>query len=235
LDRQRTPSDAVRAVVVNSGNANACTGQRGMDDATRMAEIVEATIGAPSSSALVMSTGIIGEFLPMEKIEKGIGEAADRLGSTLEHLDAAASGILTTDTVTKIVSRSLTFGGKEVRLLGFAKGAAMIGPNMATMLGLVVTDAALLPEAAQAALKHAVDDSFNCISVEGHMSTNDSVLLLANGQAGGGPLAGEDLAAFGTALDELCMELARSIPADGEGASHLITIDVAAYYSYDFA
>ena len=226
LDRQRTPGEAIRAVVVNSGNANACTGERGLDDARRMAEVVEATIGTPGESTLVMSTGIIGEFLPLEKIEPGIHAVAGKLGSTLEHLDLAARGILTTDTVTKIVSRSLQIGGQEVRMTGFAKGAAMIGPNMATMLGLIMTDAALTPEVAQTALKHAVDDSFNCISVEGHMSTNDTVLLLANGQAGGQPLSGDDLAEFQTALDEVCMELARSIPADGEGASHLITIDI---------
>ena len=226
LDRQRTPGEAIRAVVVNSGNANACTGERGLDDARRMAEVVEATIGTPGESTLVMSTGVIGEFLPLAKIEKGISAVAGKLGSTLEHLDAAARGILTTDTVTKIVSRSLQIGGQEVRMTGFAKGAAMIGPNMATMLGLIMTDAAITPEVAQTALKHAVDDSFNCISVEGHMSTNDTVLLLANGQAGGQPLSGDDLAEFQTALDEVCMELARSIPADGEGASHLITIDI---------
>lgn len=226
LDRQRTPSDAIRAVIVNSGNANACTGQRGLNDANRMAELVETALDAPDESALVMSTGIIGVFLPMEKIEKGINLLVDKLGSTPEHLDAAAQGIMTTDTVKKIASRSVQIGGKEVRLAGIAKGSGMIGPNMATMLGLIMTDANLTPETAQAALRQATEDSFNCISVEGHMSTNDTVLLLASGKAVEKPLTGEDLAAFQTALDEICIELARSIPADGEGATHLVTIDV---------
>ncbi|MGD9127633.1 MAG: bifunctional glutamate N-acetyltransferase/amino-acid acetyltransferase ArgJ [Planctomycetia bacterium] len=226
LDRQRTPSDAIRAVVVNSGNANACTGERGMNDARRMAELTENVLDAPADSALVMSTGIIGEFLPMEKIEAGIQSIVEELGPTWEHFEAAAQGIMTTDTVMKTVSRSVKIAGQEVRLAGMAKGAGMIGPNMATMLGLVMTDARLTPEVAQAALQQATDDSFNCISVEGHMSTNDTVLLLANGHAVDEPLTGENLETFQTALNELCIELARQIPEDGEGATHLVTIDV---------
>lgn len=226
LDRQRTPSDTIRAVIVNSGGANACTGERGMNDALHMAQITESMIDAPSESVLVMSTGIIGEFLPMEKILKGIDSIAGKLGSTQEHLKAAAKGILTTDTVTKIASRSIDIGGKEVRLTGMAKGSGMIGPNMATMLGLILTDAKLTPEVAQASLRQATEDSFNCVSVEGHMSTNDTVLLLAGGKAVDEPLAGADLETFQTALNELCVELARAIPADGEGATHLVTVDI---------
>ncbi|MBN2023738.1 MAG: bifunctional glutamate N-acetyltransferase/amino-acid acetyltransferase ArgJ [Pirellulales bacterium] len=227
LDRQRTPSDRIRAVVINSGNANACTGERGMDDARRMAALAAAVCGAAPEEALVMSTGVIGHFLPMDKIEQGIAAAAVKLGASPRNLESAARGILTTDTVPKIASRVVAVDGREIRVTGFAKGAAMIGPNMATLLGLVLSDALLSPQTAQDALTAAVDDSFNCISVEGHTSTNDTVLLLANGAAGGEPLAGSALAKFQNALGEVCGELARAIPADGEGVTHLVTLDVA--------
>ena len=133
---------------------------------------------------------------------------------------------MTTDTTHKLSGRQITLGGKTIQITGMAKGAAMIGPKMATMLGLILTDAALDTANAQEMLREAVDRSFNCISVEGHMSTNDTVLLLANGAAGGKALAGADLATFRLALQETCVELARSIPADGEGATHLVTLDV---------
>src|SRR5437773_7778318 len=173
-----------------------------------------------------MSTGVIGQFLPMDKIAESVFVAARRLGTDETSFTAAARGILTTDKGTKIASRAIEIGGTEIRLAGMCKGAGMIGPQMATMLCVVTTDAALTPETAQAALKAAVDDSFNCISVEGHMSTNDTVLLLASGAAKKEPLAGSDLVDFRAALNELCVELARQIPDDGEGASHLITLEV---------
>jgi glutamate N-acetyltransferase/amino-acid N-acetyltransferase len=134
-----------------------------------------------------------------------------------------------------LAERSLEVAGATLRITGMAKGAAMIGPRMATMLGLVLTDAALDPADLQAALTAAVDDSFNCISVDGHMSTNDTVLLLANGAAGGDKLSGADLAAFRRALDEVCLDLAKAIPDDGEGATHLVTIDVTGCASRDAA
>lgn len=227
LDRQRTPSDRVRAVVINSGNANACTGSRGLRDAETMARLAAETCGAEADQALVLSTGIIGEYLPMEKIEQGIQDAAGKLGADAESLDAAARGMLTTDTVVKLAGRTLSLTSGEVTITGMAKGAAMIGPNMATMLGVILTDAVLGPDVAQSMLSAATDNSFNCISVDGHTSTNDSVLLLAGGRASGlEPLAGDDLAAFALALEEVCVKLARSIPADGEGASHLVTIEI---------
>lgn len=226
LDRARTPCANIRAVVVNSGNANACTGERGDADAARMAELAAATCGAAAEQALVLSTGVIGEFLPMEKISAGITAAAGRLASDEAALIAAARGMMTTDTRPKLASRTLTLAGRTVHITGLAKGAAMIGPRMATMLGLVLTDAALESRQAQQALAAAVENSFNCISVDGHTSTNDTVLLLANGAAGTSPLAGAELRAFQTALDEACGELARAIPSDGEGATHLVTIDV---------
>jgi glutamate N-acetyltransferase / amino-acid N-acetyltransferase len=226
LDRSRTPSGEIRAVVVCSGVANACTGERGLRDAERMAELAAAACGAKPNQALVLSTGVIGSFLPMDKIEQGISAAAVKLGSNEASLISAARGMLTTDTVHKLAGRTITIGARTIQITGMAKGAAMMGPNMATMLALVMTDANLTPAVAQAALTAATDDSFNCMSVDGHMSTNDTVLLLANGAAGGEPLAGADLAVFQAALNEVCIDLAKSIPTDGEGATHLITLDI---------
>ena len=226
LDRQRTPGDAIRAVVVNSGNANACTGERGTSDARRMAQLAAEACGADEGQVLVLSTGVIGEFLPMDRIEAGISAAAEQLAADATSLELAARGMMTTDTVHKLAGRSVAIGGSAVQITGMAKGAAMIGPRMATMLAVLLTDAAIAPEVAQQALAGAVDESFNSISVEGHMSTNDSVLLLASGASGGEPLAGKDLRAFRDALAEVCVELARAIVSDGEGATHLIVIDV---------
>ena len=226
LDRSRTPCSEIRAVVVNSGNANACTGQRGDSDAAAMSELAARVCGARAEQALVLSTGVIGQFLPMDKIEAGIQAASQALGDSEDSLVSAAQGMMTTDTRHKLAGRTLSLSTGAVQITGLAKGAAMIGPRMATMLGVILTDAALEPQVAQQALFAAVDDSFNCISVEGHMSTNDTVLLLANGAAGGPALSGQDLEAFRAALAEVCMDLAQQIPADGEGAKHLITIDV---------
>ena len=133
---------------------------------------------------------------------------------------------MTTDTVHKLASRSLEIAGRAIQITGMCKGAAMIAPNMGTMLGVVLTDAPIAAADLQAALSAVTDDTFNCISVDGHMSTNDTVLLLANGAAGGPPLAGSELNRFRNALHEVCADLAKSIPADGEGATHLISIEV---------
>ncbi|MFO0820594.1 MAG: bifunctional glutamate N-acetyltransferase/amino-acid acetyltransferase ArgJ [Pirellulales bacterium] len=225
-DRARTPSADIRVLAINSGNANACTGERGMRDAAAMANYAAAACGAQADQALVMSTGIIGEFLPMEKIAAGAKAAAAQLGDDEQAFLAAARGIMTTDKFHKIAARTIELSGTPIRLAGMCKGAGMIGPNMATMLAIVLTDARLSPAAAQTALREATDSSFNCISVEGHMSTNDTLVLLASGAADGPELTGADLAAFQRALNELCVELCRQIPDDGEGSSHLITIDV---------
>ena len=235
LDRSRTPSDRIRAVVICSGVANACTGQRGLRDAEEMARLAAVACGAQPDQALVLSTGVIGAFLPMDKIEQGISAAAVKLGRSEACLLSAARGMLTTDTVHKLAGRTVNIGGRDIQITGMAKGAAMMGPNMATMLALIMTDAPLDPFTAQAALRTATSDSFNCMSVDGHVSTNDTVLFLANGAAGGPPLAGDDLAKFQEALDQTCVELAKSIPADGEGATHLITIEVSGCADRDSA
>jgi glutamate N-acetyltransferase/amino-acid N-acetyltransferase len=227
LDRSRTPSDRIRAVVICSGVANACTGERGLRDAETMARQAALACGAEADQALVLSTGVIGAFLPMDKIEQGITAAAVKMGTNEPSLISAAQGMLTTDTVHKLAGRTVAVAGREIQITGMAKGAAMMGPNMATMLALIMSDAALTPAAAQAALSAATNDSFNCMSVDGHVSTNDTVLLLANGAAGGEPLAGNDLAVFQRALDEVCVDLAKAIATDGEGATHLIIVDVA--------
>jgi glutamate N-acetyltransferase / amino-acid N-acetyltransferase len=226
VDRERTPSADIRVVVVNSGNANACTGERGRRDAEAMARLAAEACDARSEQALVMSTGIIGVFLPMEKIASGIGSAASRLGSDAAAFMAAARGILTTDNGTKTASASLELNGRTYRIAGMCKGAGMIGPNMATMLGMLMTDAPLKPAEAHRVLKQVADQSFNCISVEGHMSTNDTLLLLASGAAGGEPLSGDSLSTFARALTEMAITLAKQIPDDGEGATHTIAIRV---------
>lgn len=226
FDRARTPGTGFRVIACNSGNANACTGERGLADAATMAKLAAEAVGARPEQALVMSTGVIGQFLPMEKIAAGVGSCAAQLGRDQTHLISAARGILTTDSTHKLASRTLALPGRTIQLTGIAKGAAMIGPKMATMLGLVLTDAPVAAADAQRLLGESCEETFNCISVEGHMSTNDTVLLVANGAAGGATLVGDELRHFGASLLALCTELARSIPADGEGASHLVTVEV---------
>ena len=226
VDRERTPSASIRAVVTNSGCANACTGEQGEINARQMAALAAEACGAKAEEALVMSTGIIGEQLKMDKVETGIAAAASSLANDDEAFIAAAKGIMTTDLVHKVSGRELTLGGHTVRVSGMAKGSGMIGPNMATMLGVVLTDAPLKPEDAQAILADVADRTFNCISVDGHMSTNDTMLLLASGVVGSKPLVGDDLRQMHQAVYEVCEDLARAIADDGEGATHLVTIDV---------
>src|SRR3954462_2851157 len=165
IDRERTPSDSIRVVAINSGVANACTGDQGDADARQMAAWAAEACGAKAHEALVMSTGVIGSMLPMEKIHAGILAAAAKLGDDPQSLENAARGIMTTDTVPKLCGREVIIGGTLTRITGMAKGAAMIGPNMATMLSLIMTDAALRKEDAHSALVDAVDESFHCISV----------------------------------------------------------------------
>ncbi|MCC6510678.1 MAG: bifunctional glutamate N-acetyltransferase/amino-acid acetyltransferase ArgJ [Pirellulaceae bacterium] len=235
LCRGRTPMRDARAVVVNSGNANACTGVRGMEDAQRMCELAAQAISLQDpvrpDQLLVMSTGVIGRFLPMDKVQRGIEAAAGQLADTEAAFFNAADGILTTDNGRKVTTRSMETAGRTIHIAGMAKGAGMIGPNMATMLCCVLTDAPLAAEQLQLLLKRAADKSFNNISVEGHTSTNDTMLLLANGAAGGPVLDGLAEAEFAENLEAMCIELAKQIPADGEGATHLIEVDVRGAHS----
>lgn len=220
VSRARLPRADAKAVVVCSGNANACTGEQGLADAKRMADLVAAELGCSPEQVLVASTGVIGRPLPMPVLEAGIPKATREASPGRNALNDAAHAILTTDTGIKVATRQ----NGHFTITGFAKGAAMIGPNMATMLGFVLTDAAVGEADLHHTLKAAAEASFNCISVEGHTSTNDAVFLLANGT--GPPLAGHDLASFRDAVTGVCIELARKIAIDAEGAEHLITIDV---------
>lgn len=235
LDRSRTPGRGLRGVVINSGNANACTGSRGLDDARRMAEVAGRELGVAGEAMLVMSTGIIGEFLPMATVEQGIAAAAAVLGDDEQAAITAARGMMTTDTRPKLAGGSFIADGTACTVFGMAKGAAMIGPKLATMLGVVITDAALEPEDAQRLLAAAAEETFNCVSVDGHMSTNDTVLFLANGAAGGGPLQGAGLEVCGRTLHAVCESLAREMADDGEGATHVMRIEVTGAAGRDAA
>src|SRR5579864_3020025 len=222
--RTRVPRSDGHGIVVCSGNANACTGEQGLADARRMTVLAAEAVGCRPEQFLVASTGVIGRPLPMPILEVGIPAAAKRLDSSIPAVNDAAHAILTTDTCIKIASAKLEFSSSEARLLGFAKGAAMIGPNMATMLAFLMSDATVRPDDLQTILRHSVSRTFNCISVEGHMSTNDSVFLFANGK--GTPLAGKDLEEFAAGVHTICAYLAKAIARDAEGAAHLVTIEV---------
>jgi glutamate N-acetyltransferase/amino-acid N-acetyltransferase len=229
VSEARLPADAARGVVICSGNANACTGQRGLEDARRMTALTAEMIGCHDDQVLVCSTGVIGRHLPMPVVEGGIRKAAAALAAGPAALDAVAHAILTTDTRTKVALRTLRVGDTDVRLAGVAKGAAMIGPNMATLLAFVFSDARVAAADLAGLTRVAAAQTFNCVSVEGHTSTNDTLLVFANGKAGNGQTAGlqgEDLAAYGRAVTDVCAELAKAIAADAEGATHLVTIDV---------
>jgi glutamate N-acetyltransferase/amino-acid N-acetyltransferase len=220
VSRARLPRPDARAVVICSGNANACTGEQGVRDAERMAELVAKDVGCQPEHVLVASTGVIGRPLPMNVLETGIPRAVAAARPGAEAFADAAHAILTTDTKIKVSSRRV---GPHT-ITGFAKGAAMIGPNLATMLGFVMTDAPVSAVVVQDVLRTAAEDTFNCVSVEGHTSTNDTVFLLANGT--GPPLTGDAANQFREAVTDVCADLAKQIAADAEGAKHLITLHV---------
>ncbi len=215
-----------RAIVVNSGNANACTGERGISDCTAMAETAARVLGLESKAIAVASTGVIGVALPMDRITAGIKTAAECLGQ--EGGGRAALAMMTTDTYAKETAVAISLGGRRVTLGGVCKGSGMIHPNMATMLCFITTDAAIDRPVLQQLLKEAVAESFNMITVDGDTSTNDMVLVMANGLAGNQPLAGagEDLERFRDALNHVCRELAQMIARDGEGASKFLEVEV---------
>ncbi|MHB1355766.1 MAG: bifunctional glutamate N-acetyltransferase/amino-acid acetyltransferase ArgJ [Anaerolineae bacterium] len=219
----------VNAVVINTGSANACTGEQGMIDARATAVAAAGLLGVAANSVLVMSTGVIGKPLPLDKIRAGLELAVPALASTPEAGHAASRAIMTTDTRPKTLALRVAGPTGGFTIAGMVKGAGMIHPNMATMLCLVVTDAPIARDVLQSALDEAVEQSFNCISVDGDMSTNDTVLLLANGMASLPPIiAIEDPAyeAFAGALQTVTRELAQAVVRDGEGATRFITIGV---------
>ncbi len=222
----RVASGRAQAIIINSGNANACNGREGLDDARVMGSLCAQALGLPEEMVLVGSTGVIGQRLPMDKIASGIPLAVAELRTTGG--DDAAEAIMTTDTVPKQASVSFTLDGSTVTLGGMAKGSGMIHPNMATMLAFITTDAAIEPEALRYAVRNAVEISFNMISVDGDTSTNDMLVVMANGLAGNKPLepgtVGYDV--FQQALDEVCIRLAKAIARDGEGATTLLEVRV---------
>jgi glutamate N-acetyltransferase/amino-acid N-acetyltransferase len=223
--RSRTPSERIRAVVTNSGNANACTGQQGEIDAAEMCRRVADAISVTAAEVLVMSTGIIGQMLPMDRVNAGIADASERLGDTADDFAAAANAILTTDKTSKAKCRTVMLGGREVRIAAMAKGAGMIAPNMATLLAVLMTDAVLDPQQSQRILRHVANQSFNCVSVDGHTSTNDTLLLLSSGVSEV-KIDETNEKAFVDALTEISRDLARQLVADGEGASHVMKIRI---------
>jgi glutamate N-acetyltransferase/amino-acid N-acetyltransferase len=235
VSRDRLPRSTARAVVINSGNSNAATGERGIADAKRMTAWVAEQIGAQPDDVLVGSTGVIGRFLPMETLQAGIPAAAGKLSSSPESFLLAARAMMTTDTFPKQATQTINIGGKEVRISGACKGAAMIAPNMATMLCVIMTDAGLTPDDAATMLRHSVEDSFNCISVDGHESTSDTVILLANGASEVVITSPEDRLAFQSALDEVAMQLATDIIHDAEGAHHFVELNVTGCRTRDEA
>jgi glutamate N-acetyltransferase/amino-acid N-acetyltransferase len=213
----------IRGVIYNSGCANAVTGERGLADARRMQSLGARAMGAAPDEALVLSTGVIGRFLDMEKLARGVAtlEGPDALRSPGD----AARAILTTDTVAKLATAGLSLGNGTVSIAGFAKGAGMIHPAMATMLAVVLTDARLEPARLDRCLNSAVARSFNRISVDGDMSTNDTVLALASG-ASGAPVPDGAEPAFAAALTAVCASLAKQIARDGEGATRLVELRI---------
>ena len=215
---------SIRYLLINSGNANAGTGEPGMVAARSSCDVVAAAAGCAAHEVLPFSTGVIGEPLAVSKIEAALPAAVAALET--DAWLAAARAIMTTDTVAKGVSRQVTLQGKTVTITGIAKGSGMIHPDMATMLGYVATDAAVDNAQLQTCLRRAVDASFNSITVDGDTSTNDACVLAATGASGVNVSTGAELEAFQAALDEVCMVLAQAIIRDGEGATKFITIDV---------
>ena len=227
VDRKHLADGKARAIVANSGNANACAPQ-GEENAIKMCAAAAKAIGCPPEDVLVSSTGVIGQTLKVQVIEEGMPALCEALDHSVEASDAAAHAIMTTDTVKKEVAVETVIGDKTVRMSGIAKGSGMIHPNMGTMLCFLTTDCAISPAMIRAALKEVVCKTFNRISVDGDTSTNDSCIVLANGLAGNAEITeqGADYQAFTEALMTLCTELARKMAADGEGAKHLITCAV---------
>ena len=228
-DRKQVESgEAAQAVVVNAGIANACTGEEGMEYCRRTAAAAGAALGIAPGAVLVASTGVIGKQLPMDRIEAGVKMLAKDLGSGLDKGEAASRAIMTTDTKNKQVAVQVELGGALVTVGGMCKGSGMIHPNMCTMLSFVTTDAAISKELLVEALREDIKDTYNMISVDGDTSTNDTVLLLANGLAGNPVITekNEDYRAFVEALRYVNTTLAKQMAGDGEGATALFEVSV---------
>ncbi len=227
LDMERLKGGRAQAVLVNSGNANACTGRQGLELARRTSALVAEALGIDEELVQTASTGVIGEDLALEPFEKAVPILVEKLAE--DGFTDLARAIMTTDTMAKLASKTITVDKREIRLLGVAKGSGMIMPNMATMLCFVVTDAAIDQSALHKALTAGVDHSFNRITVDGDTSTNDMVLVMANGAAGNREIdqnSGAGYADFCHALEEILRDLARKIVEDGEGATKMVTVRV---------
>jgi glutamate N-acetyltransferase/amino-acid N-acetyltransferase len=224
IDQQRTANGSGRAVIVNSGNANCCTGEQGMQDAKHMGRLVAQGLKVDEDDVLVSSTGVIGEPLPIDKIESAAPDLIRALSP--DGISDFAEAIMTTDTVAKVVSRSGKLAGKTFTVSGAIKGAGMIRPDLATMLCFVMTDIMAQPEVLQAMLKQAVDRSLNRMTVDGDTSTNDTVLLMANGHAGVEVIAAAQRDVYQPVLDEVMIGLAKWMIKDAEGATKLVEIVV---------
>lgn len=232
VSKEVVATGTAHAIVANAGCANACTGQQGLDDAHKMAQIAADELGVNADDVIVGSTGVIGVNLPMDKLEAGIKEAVANLSA--DGSDNAGRAIITTDTHSKSVTCEFELSGKTVRMGAIAKGSGMIRPNMATMLCYITTDIAIDQALLQKAVSGCVEKSFNMISVDGDMSTNDMVIVLANGEANNAKITEEnaDYQIFFDKLMMLCTELAKQIAADGEGASKFLTINVKGAKSF---
>lgn len=232
VSQSRIGRSTARAIVANAGIANACTGKQGMQDALDTTAEVARALGIDEQDVFVASTGVIGHHLPMDKIRDGVTRACDSLSR--DGGESAMRAIMTTDTRPKECIAEFTLGDTVVKMGGIAKGAGMIDPNVATMLSFITTDAAITPEMLQLALSHSADVSYNCLTVDGDTSTNDTVIMLANGTAGNKLIDsdGPDFEKFRSFLDSLTMELAQMIVADGEGATKSVSIVVDGAGSY---
>ncbi len=225
--REHLAVTAPRLLLINSGNANAGTGEQGHQDALQSCALLADVVGCSVNEVLPFSTGVIGESLPMDKLAAAMPSLASAFAADRWH--DAAHGIMTTDTLPKGVSRRVMVGGEQVTITGIAKGSGMICPNMATMLAYVATDANIAPDLLQQCLQYATNRSFNCISVDGDTSTNDACVLMATGQAMAIPIVDDQSVAyqqFCQAMTAVCIELAQAVIRDGEGATKFITINV---------
>lgn len=212
-----------RAIFVNSGNANAATGVKGLEDAKKLGECVAKELGIKTEEVFVCSTGVIGVHLPMEKMLQGIKDIVPHMSAENGHL--AERAIMTTDLVPKELALEIELSGGKIVIGSMAKGSGMIHPNMATMLGYITTDANISTELMQKMLKNAVDKSYNMLTVDGDTSTNDSLIMLANGASGVKVETKEDIEKFAAAIDYICVEMAKKVAADGEGATHLLIVE----------